>query len=66
MTNDELKVLVIEAGAIFDQIDDLPLNDDGTRELPPGMLDRGRYTERTQIYAKVLPCLRRRASGEAV
>ena len=26
----------------------------------------GRYTERTQIYAKVLPCLRRRASGEAV
>ena len=27
---------------------------------------RGRYTERTQIYAKVLPCLRRRASGEAV
>jgi hypothetical protein len=42
VTNDELKVLVIEAGAIFDQIDDLPLNDDGTRELPPGMLDRAR------------------------
>lgn len=30
------------------------------------VLERGRYTERTQIYAKVLPCLRRRASGEAV
>ncbi len=37
-----LKELVIEAGAIFDEIDSLPLNDDGTRELPPGMLDRAR------------------------
>ena len=34
--------------------------------IPPITARRGRYTERTQIYAKVLPCLRRRASGEAV
>ena len=30
-----------------------------------GHLFRGRYIERTQIYAKVSPDLRRRASGEA-
>ena len=42
MTIEELRALLIEAGAIFDEIDDLPIDDDGTRELPPGTLDRAR------------------------
>lgn len=34
--------LLKDAGAVIDAIDDLPLNDDGTREIPPGTLDRAR------------------------
>lgn len=34
--------LLTELAGIVDLIDDLPLNDDGTRELPPGMLNRAR------------------------
>lgn len=36
------RALLKELAGIFDQINDLPLNDDGTRELPAGMLDRAR------------------------
>lgn len=39
---ERLQALLMELGRIVDLIDDLPLNDDGTRELPPGMLDRAR------------------------
>lgn len=42
MTNEELTALLIEAGEIFDEIDSLPLDDYGVRELPPGSLDRAR------------------------
>jgi hypothetical protein len=34
--------LLKDAGAVIDAIDDLPLNDDGSREIPPGTLDRAR------------------------
>lgn len=40
--DDEPGALLKELAGIFDDIDDLPLNDDGIRELPPGMLDRAR------------------------
>ncbi|GLI98190.1 hypothetical protein [Sphingobium sp. BS19] len=39
---DALRSLLKELAGIFDAIDDLPLNDDGARELRPGMLDRAR------------------------
>lgn len=42
MSIHDLRALLIEAGAIFDDIDDLPMSDDGSRDLPVGMLDRAR------------------------
>ncbi|MDF0489238.1 hypothetical protein PX554_13940 [Sphingomonas sp. H39-1-10] len=42
MTVDELTALLIEAGEILDEIESLPLDDYGYRELPPNSLDRAR------------------------
>ncbi|WP_209044954.1 hypothetical protein [Rhizorhabdus histidinilytica] len=39
---DKLRTLLIELAGIIDEIDALPINDEGARELPPGMLDRAR------------------------
>lgn len=39
---ERLRTLLIELAGILDRIDDLPLNDQGTRDIPPGMLDRAR------------------------
>lgn len=39
---DPLHGLLKEAGKILDEIDDLPMTDDGSRELPAGSLDRAR------------------------
>lgn len=39
---EEPRSLLKELAGIFDQVDDLPINDDGTRILPPGMLGRAR------------------------
>ena len=41
------------------------LKGDRVARSQPEAATRGRYIERTQIYAKVSPGLRRRASGEA-
>lgn len=42
MTNEELKALLIESAEILDEIESLPVDDYGYRELPPGTLDRAR------------------------
>ncbi|MFD1104713.1 hypothetical protein [Sphingobium olei] len=42
MTNSELRALFIESAEILDEIESLPVDDQGYRELPPGSLDRAR------------------------
>lgn len=42
MTEERLKALLIEAGEFIDSLDNLPVEDDGTRTIPPGFLDAAR------------------------